>query len=174
MSGWAGWSVLFSSPGGSVLSVGGSWALCPPATSNTGSTVGSGVSRLCHRGGLWPVLSRAGRSLVGGGPMALDPASAGIFGLPLRGLLVPFPPVSLPWRRLLPLCAPAGSSSGSVCWVVSLVCALGLFVLWEFIGCSGSLLRPPAMPYVQEHTWTQKHNNIHMGTVIKKKKSHHC
>lgn len=72
------------------------------------------------------------------------------------------------WGRH-PLCAPAGSSLGSVCWVVFLVCALGFFVFWGFTGCFGSPLRSPAMPYVQEHTQTHKHNNIHTGTVIQKK-----
>lgn len=77
---------------------------------------------------------------------------AGIFGPRLGGLLVPCPPVGLPLDEGCILCAPLLVPPWVLYVGLYLVCAPGLSVLWEFTGCSGSLLRPPAMPYVQEHT----------------------
>lgn len=148
--------VLFSPPG--VLFY--RWEVVgrcgPPATSNTGSIIRSGVSGLCHRGGLQPVLSRAGGSVVGGGPVAMGPAFAGIFGLRLGGLLVSCPPVDFPWMNAASSVRPCWFLLGfgmlgcisSVCsW---LLCALGVHWVLRYLVVTSHKIQ--SMELIDSHT----------------------
>lgn len=105
MSGRARWSVLFSPPWGSC-SIGGRRLGTVPSYYLQYRQYSS---ICCHRGGLWPVLSRAGGSLVGGGPLRLWAQHVlGFLALSLRGFLSLVPQWASPWTR--------AASSVRPCW----------------------------------------------------------
>lgn len=143
----AWWSVLFSP----VVVLFYRWEVVgrsgPPATSNKGSIVWSGVSGLCHRGGLWLVLSRAGGCLVSGGHVALGSS------------LVSCPPVDFPWMK--------AASSVCPCWLL-----LGFGMLGCISSlCSGSSLGAPVpwcnLPQNTEYgTGRQSHTQAQWSKII--------